>query len=181
MRGWEAELILDRTELDSYIKANGRWLYYAIAEESLAGIEDVGIEPGGDVGRSKAGGGFWRPRSARTYLSTLAVCHRRQRAGDMPWGIARVDLGQLDPDHIGADEELAQKAWQAGDPWVDARPPVNPGANADGTLADWAERTPGLDSSEVSSKSLWAGGISYAEAILPAAVQAADRRGYRRR
>jgi hypothetical protein len=141
----------------------------------------VGIEPGSDVGRSNADGGFWRPRSGRTYLSTLAECHRRQRAGDLPWGIARVDLSQLDPDHIGADEELAQRAWHAGEPWVDAPPPDNPGARADGTLAEWAEKTPGFDSSEVSSKSLWAGSISYADAIPPAAVQAADRRGYRRR
>lgn len=70
-------------------------------------------------------------------------------------------------------------AWHAGDPWVDARPP-NDRAPADGTLADWAEATPGFDSSEVTAKSLRGGSISYADAVPGAAVQAVDRRGYRR-
>ena len=61
-----------------------------------------------------------------------------------------------------------QRAWHAGEPWVDARPPSNERATADGTLADWAETTPGFDSSEVTAKSLWGGGISYADAV-PAA------------
>ena len=177
--GWETELILDKTELDSYIKANGRWLYHATAEESLAGIEDSGIEPGSDAGRSSERRVFWRPRSGRIYLSTLGVCHRRQRAGDLPWGIARVNLAQLDPDRIGPDEDLVQMAWNAGEPWVDM-PPPNERASADGTLAEWAETTPGFDSSEVTAKSLWGGGISYAGAVPAAAVQAVDRRGYRR-
>jgi hypothetical protein len=178
--GWETELILDRAELDSYLKANGRWLYHATAEESLAGIEDVGIQPDSDADRSSERLGFWRPRSGRIYLSTLEVCHRRQRAGDLPWGIVRVDLAQLDPDRIGADEDLVQRAWHAGEPWVDAGPPSNERAIADGTLADWAETTPGFDSSEVTAKSLRGGGISYADAVPAAAVQAVDRRGYRR-
>ena len=143
-------------------------------------MEDVGIQPGGDVGRSNERRGSWRPRSGRIYLSTLAVCHRRQRDGELPWGTARVDLAQLDPDRIGADEDLVQRAWHAGEPWVEARPPLNEDANADGTLADWAEATPGLDSSEVTAKSLWGGSISYADAVPATAVQAVDRRGYRR-
>ena len=179
--GWETESILDRTELDSYVKANGRWLYYATAEDSLAGIEDSGIEPGSDVGRANEGQRFWRPRSGRIYLSTLAICHRRQRDGDFPWGTARVDLAQLDPDRIGADEDLVQRAWDAGERWVDGPPPSNERANADGRLAEWAETTPDFDSSEVTAKSLWGGGISYADAVPAAAVQAVDRRGYRRR
>jgi hypothetical protein len=72
-----------------------------------------------------------------------------------------------------------QMAWHAGDPWVDARPP-NERAPADGTLADWAETTPGFDRSEVTAKSLRGGSISYADAVSAAAVQAVDRRGYRR-
>ena len=141
----------------------------------------MGIKPGGEVGRSSERDGFWRPRSGRIYLSTLAVCHRRQRDGDLPWGIARVNLGRLDPAQIGADEDLVQRAWHAGERWVEASPPLDEGARADGTLADWAETTPGFDSSEVTSKSLWAGSVSYTDAVPAAAVQAADRRGFRRR
>ena len=174
------KLILDKTELDSYIKTNGRWLYHATAEESLAGIEESGIKPGSDVGRSNEHDGVWRPRSGRIYLSTLAVCHRRQRDGDLPLGTARIDLTQLDPDRIGADEDLVQRAWHAGEPWLDAPPPLKQVASADGTLAEWAETTPGFDGSEVTSKSLWGGGISYTDAVPAAAVQAVDRRGYRR-
>ena len=73
-----------------------------------------------------------------------------------------------------------QRAWHAGERWVEARPPLNEDANADGTLADWAEATPGLDSSEVTAKSLWGGSISYADPVPATAVQAVDRRGYRR-
>ena len=163
---WETELILEGTELDSYIKSNGRWLFHAIAEDSLEAVEDLGIKPGGEVGRSSERDGFWRPRSGRIYLSTLA---------------ARVNLGQLDPAQIGADEEVVPRAWHAGERWVDTSPPLDERARADGTLADWAETTPGFDSSEVTSKSLWAGSVSYTGAVPAAAVQAADRRGFRRR
>jgi hypothetical protein len=173
--------VLDRTELDSYIKANGRWLYHATAEESLAEVEDLGIKPGSDPDYSNERDPFWRPRSGRIYLSTLEVCHGRQRDGQLPWGIARVDLAQLEPDLIGPDEDLVQRSWHAGEPWVDAGPPLGERANADGTLANWAETTPGFDSSEVTAKSLWGGSISYAGAVPAAAVEAADRRGYRRR
>ena len=41
--------MLERTELDSYIKANGHWLYHATAEESLAEVEELGIQPGSDL------------------------------------------------------------------------------------------------------------------------------------
>lgn len=176
---WDTELILDRTELGSYVKSNGRWLYHATAEASLAEIADSGIKPDGDVGSSNEPHSFWRPRSGRIYLSTLAVCHHRQRAGNLPPGTVRVDLSQLDPDRIGPDEDLVQMAWHAGEPWVDARPP-NERAKADGTLADWAETTPGFDSSEVTAKSLWGGSISYADAVPAPAVQMVDSRGYRR-
>jgi hypothetical protein len=94
-------------------------------------------------------------------------------------GTARIDLAQLDPDRIGADEDLVQRAWRAGEPWLDARPPLNQVASADGRLAEWAETTPGFDGPEVTSKSLRGGGISYTDAVPAAAVQAVDRRGYR--
>ena len=173
--------MLERTELDSYIKANGHWLYHATAEESLAEVEELGIQPGSDLDHPNERDPLWRRRPGRIYLSTLEVCHGRQRDGQLPWGIARVDLAQLDPDLIGPDEDLVQRAWHAGGPWIDARPPLSERANADGTLADWAETTPGFDSSEVTAKSLWGGSISYAGAVPAAAVEAADRRGYRRR
>ena len=73
-----------------------------------------------------------------------------------------------------------ERAWHAGEPWVVVPPPSNEGARTDGALADWAETTPGFDNPEVTAKSLWGGGISYANAVPAAAVQAVDRRGYRR-
>ena len=172
--------MIERTELDSYMKANGRWLFHATAEESLAEIEESGIKPGAGPGRPDKRRRFWQPRPGRIYLSTIAVCHGRQRAGHVPWGMARVDLSQLDPDRIGSDEDLVQMAWHAGEPWIEASPPQNEHAIADGTLAQWAETTPGFDSSDVTAKSLRGGSISYADAIPAAAVQAVDRRGYRR-
>ena len=72
-------------------------------------------------------------------------------------------------------------AGQGGVGWDAARPPDDERARADGTLADWAETTPGFDSPEVTFKSLWAGSVSYTAAVPAAAVQAADRRGFRRR
>ncbi len=172
---WDTDVILDPTELDSYIKTNGRWLYHATAEDSLAGIEDRGIDP--DSANEQHP--FWR--SGRVYVSTLAVCHYHQRNGNLPLGIVRVDLTQLDPEQIGSDEDLVQKAFHAGEPWIDGRPPTYPSGEADRMLAEWAENTPGIDSQEVTAKSLLGGSISYAGPVPAAAVQVVDRRGYRQR
>jgi hypothetical protein len=73
------------------------------------------------------------------------------------------------------DEDLVQHAWHRGERWVDSDPPLlgpdwKEGPQGEGTLAHWAETTPGFDAPSVTARSLMGGRISYRGTVPPDAL-----------
>lgn len=162
--------------LEAWIAANGQWLYHAAPEADLPAILADGIRPGSELGRDNAPKPFHRTRAGHVYLCALEHLERLQAGGDLPRTAVRVDLCELDPERIDPDEDCVQHARLfRGEFWVPVEPPIwdrdwQEGPNGEGTLAYWAESTPGFDAPEVTARSLDRGRVSYRGTVPPDAL-----------
>ena len=158
-----------------HVKVVDPWFFHATASEDLASIVEDGIRPGSELGRSNAPRTFHRTRPGHVYLATLEHCRRLQASLDLGAGTVRVDVRRLDPFRIDPDEDLVQQAWLRGERWVDSNPPLlgpdwKEGPHGEGTLAHWADTTPGFDARPVTTRSLAGGRIAYRGTVPPDAL-----------
>jgi hypothetical protein len=159
------------------IRLSAAHVYHATPAANVEAILREGLKPGSEVGRSQSGDGFHRTRPGHVYLSTAERLEPvRHEIGD---ATLRVDLRLLDPERVDSDEDMVPQAWLFDDEeWVGQPPFKDPGwkegPGGEGTLAHWAETTPGFDAPEVAAKSLARGRIAYSGTIPPEALAAID-------
>jgi hypothetical protein len=169
-------MAIDYDDLGQWIARNGPWLYHAAFEHDLPVILREGIRAGSELGRDNAPKPFHRTRPGHVYLCRLDHLERLQSGGDLPSAALRVDVRQLDPELIDPDEDCVQHARLFdGERWVSVEPPIwdpgwQEGPNGEGTLAYWAEHTPGFDAPDVTARSLERGRISYRGTVPPEAL-----------
>lgn len=91
-----------------------------------------------------------------------------------------IDLRLLEPQRFDPDEDMVQASFLgSGPPWIDEDhpPPMRvvadgiEAAGQDGSLARWADETPGFDAPAVTARSLERGRVAYHGIIPPEAIQ----------